>query len=261
MLRAATGEVIERDEYVAVRTPGNPTFRWGNYVVFSGPPAPGDLDRWTRVFAREVGRPPEVTHLAFTWDSPNAERGAVDEFAAAGFDVWETAAMSASRLAPPCRPATPCELRDLAGDLDWAAWESLLAAQNAAAPPDEREDPAGHRVFVARMAADWRRMIAEGRGRWFGAFVDGSLVSSMGLFVRHGIGRFQSVDTHPAHRSRGFATTLLRHVAAEGFGPMGARTLVIVADVDAPAHRLYRAAGFRPAERLVEIERVSRSAR
>jgi GNAT superfamily N-acetyltransferase len=256
MLRAWAGQILERRGYIVVRTPHNPTFRWGNYLVFTGPPAPGDLRRWTAIFAREVGVPPAVAHQAFTWDAPDAARGAVDEFADAGFDVWETTAMSARELAAPLRHPTPCRIRDFADERDWDAWVELLVAQNRAATAGEREEPEGHRVFATRMAGDWRRMVGRGWGRWFGAWVGDMLVSSMGLFVRDGLGRFQSVDTHPDHRGRGYASTLLRQVAAEGLTAMGAHTLVIVADLEGPASRIYRAAGFRPTERIVEIERV-----
>lgn len=80
------------------------------------------------------------------------------------------------------------------------------------------------------------------------------MASSMGLFVREGLGRFQAVDTHPAFRRQGLAGTLLYHAAQWGFSEMKAKNLVIVADQNYFAKDLYRSVGFEPKERLVGLE-------
>ena len=44
-LLALSGSVVEdRGTHVVVRTPDNPGFRWGNFHLLSGPPAPADVD-------------------------------------------------------------------------------------------------------------------------------------------------------------------------------------------------------------------------
>ncbi len=258
MLRAFAGEVIDRGTHIVVRTPDNPTFRRGNCLVFPGPPTAEDLAGWRQVFADEIGTPPEVTHLAYTWDALHGQEGATGAFVDAGFKRYELATMTATRLAPPTRPQSPCEIRDLRGDDDWAQWIDLGVARNLALPLDEQEGP-GYRAYLHDSSRHCQTMVDAGWGRWFGAFVDEQLVASMGLFVRDGIGRFQSVETRPQFRRRGLATQLLRHVAEEGFAAMGAETLVIVADVDDVAMGIYATAGFAETERIVQIERVDRS--
>ena len=52
------GEVIDRGDYVVIRTPSNPTFPWGNFLLFAQPPVAGDLDQWRRLFAEEIGTLP-----------------------------------------------------------------------------------------------------------------------------------------------------------------------------------------------------------
>jgi ribosomal protein S18 acetylase RimI-like enzyme len=258
MLRTFEGERTDRQTYVVVRTPTNPTFRWGNFLVFPTAPSTEDLTRWPQIFADEMSGTAGVNHVAVTWDALDGDLGASDAFVAAGYDRWTLATMSLRKLAPEQRPPTPCEIRDLQTDADWTEWIELAEAQNAVQPLHYREGP-GHRGFVEKTCAGHRAMIAAGWGRWFGAFVDGRLASSMGLFVRDGLGRFQAVDTHPDFRRRGLATTLLRHVVSEGLVYMGARTLVIVADVDEAAIGIYAAAGFEITERIIQIERVDRS--
>ena len=58
------------------------------------------------------------------------------------------------------------------------------------------------------------------------------------------LARFQLVETHPDVRGRGLAGTLVHHVSRYGFDTLGAETLVMVADPEYLAIRLYRSVGF-----------------
>jgi len=69
------GEILDRGDYLVVRTPLNPVFYWGNFLLFSEPPGEGDFDQWRRLFQREIGGPPQFKHLAFGWDGTRAKRG------------------------------------------------------------------------------------------------------------------------------------------------------------------------------------------
>ena len=46
----ARGEVLERQGYLVVRDRSNPTFYWGNFLLFEEPPGDGDLLRWKELF-------------------------------------------------------------------------------------------------------------------------------------------------------------------------------------------------------------------
>ena len=101
-----------------------------------------------------------------------------------------------------------------------------------------------------------RRMQARGFGAWFGAFEAGRMVSGLGVFGDgSGIVRFQNVETHPEHRSKGLAGTLVHRAGQFAQQEMGARTLVIVADQVGSAIRIYRSVGFRGAETQVQLQR------
>jgi predicted GNAT family acetyltransferase len=87
-------------------------------------------------------------------------------------------------------------------------------------------------------------LAAAGHGAWFGAFLDGTLVSQLGLITgKSGPARYQSVETHPAARRRGLAGTLVWHAGAAVLTG-GASTLVMVADPEDVAIRVYRSVGF-----------------
>ena len=57
MLRRMAGSIIvEHAAHLVVRTPANPRFWWGNFVLFDGPPGQDDGRRWLAVFAEAFSR-------------------------------------------------------------------------------------------------------------------------------------------------------------------------------------------------------------
>jgi predicted GNAT family acetyltransferase len=78
----------------------------------------------------------------------------------------------------------------------------------------------------------------------------------MGLFrASEGLARFQNVETRPGARGRGLAGTLVHHVSRFGLDELGVHTLVMVADPDYLAIRIYRSVGFAETESMLLVER------
>jgi ribosomal protein S18 acetylase RimI-like enzyme len=75
------------------------------------------------------------------------------------------------------------------------------------------------------------------------------------------LARFQNVETRPEARGRGLAGTLVHHVSRYGFDELGAQTLVMVADPDYLAIRIYRSVGFTETETMLQAERPPASDR
>ena len=72
----ALDRVIERrDGFLLVRSPGNPTFYWGNFLLFDREPAPGDGPRWEALFDEAFGDDPRVKHRTFAWDRTDGVAG------------------------------------------------------------------------------------------------------------------------------------------------------------------------------------------
>ena len=89
-----------------------------------------------------------------------------------------------------------------------------------------------------------------------GAFLGGRMCAGLGLYTDgDGVARYQAVDTHPDHRRRGLAGTLVHHAGAEGLSWPGVRTLVILADPQDDAIRVYRSVGFDGTETQVQLLR------
>ena len=259
------GQVSDRGNHLCVRTPGNPTFWWGNFLLFQHAPGPGDLERWMALFDEQIAsRQPASRHRAFGIDV--RERLVLPpEFAAAGFTLNEATVLTLTRdqlLARP-RPMPAGVVFDvLELPRDGAAVVDKQVAVDSG-----RFEPTGYREFAQRQIGRYAAMQAAGLGHWFGlvAQVDGraTLVASCGLFRASAraddpasrLGRFQYVSTHPAWRRRGLCTALVHAVCRHGFDAMGLDTLVMVADPDDVAIGVYESLGYRRGTSTWQFER------
>jgi len=237
MLRRMAGSDIEEHTgYLVVRTPANPGFWWGNFVLFAGPPTGTDA---LAVFAAEF---PGAAHVAIGVDGTDGILG--DAFVDLGLTVEVNSVLTAEQLRAPSPGPT---VRPLSTDDDWSQAIGLrLACYYETPTPDERQ-------FTELQVIEERRLCEAGHGTWYGAFVEGRMRSGAGLFREGDLARFQSVETHPDFRRRGLASAVLSHAARR---EPGARALVIVADPDDQAIRLYRALGFAEAERQIQLYRA-----
>jgi ribosomal protein S18 acetylase RimI-like enzyme len=244
MVLALGGSEIEHGErHVVVRTPANPTYWWGNFVLFADPVGQGEVPERLALFADAI---PGAEHVAWGIDSVDGSIGAEDELASAGFELSRDTVLAATALRPPGHEVD-AELRPLAGDEDW---QQALELRMACLPDDEHyTEP-----FVRAHAGGSRALCERGAATWFGAFECGTLRAALGIVAGDGLARYQMVETHPEARRRGLASALL-HRAGTAALEAGAETLVIVADPAYHAIDLYRAVGFEDRETTVELTR------
>lgn len=245
MLRRLAGaSVDDRGDHLVVRTPDNPAFYWGNFLLLERPPAEGQAARWLDVFADAF---PEARHVAIGIDGTDGSTGDIAAFRDAGLEAEINVVLSAREL----RGGEPADVdvRQLSTDADWQqAVDVRVAAYD--------DNASNHRDFVQRKFAEARDLVAAGHGRYFGAFIDGSVRASLGIFTgRNHVARYQNVETHPDYRRRGLARALLIAAATAARTELAADTLVIVAEPDYFAIDLYRAVGFVDSERQVQLQR------
>jgi GNAT superfamily N-acetyltransferase len=247
LLERAGSTVEDRGDHLVVRSPENPGFYWGNFLLLDHAPDADRVEEWLDRFATAF---PEARHRSFGFDT----QGTVDElsgFEAHGFGVEASTVMTASSVHPPAHPNGEATYRPFQSDNDWLQSVELRIAC------DNLDQSVSHREFVTRRARSNRALVAAEHGQWFGAFLGDTLVAQMGLVTAApGLARFQSVETHPEYRGRGLAGTLAHHVSRYGFAELDAKTLVMVADPDYPAIRIYRAIGFTDSEVQLQAERA-----
>ncbi len=151
------GDILDRGDYLCVRSPKEPEFFWGNLLVFPGPPKAGDLDRWQSLFALEFGNTAAVKHVTFTWDCCE-ENEHVHEFVRAGYRYEKGVVLSASTLKAPQHPNNEVAIRSLVGDSDW---EDVLQCQLLCS---EDFPEVGYDAFVRKRLASYRGRVESGEG-------------------------------------------------------------------------------------------------
>lgn len=245
LLQLGGSVVDDRGTHLVVRTLTNPSFYWGNYLLLRDAPTVGLVDHWLAEIEKEI---PEARHRALGVDGVDGTTDDLAALAAAGFDVEVSVAMTATEVHPPQRPNTDAVVRPLLSDDDWSRQlEMSLAGEGEHVT----------RAFAAARNEELRRLTEAGHGRWYGAFLGDDLAASLGILTASpGLARFQNVKTHPDFRSRGLAGTLVHAASRYALDELSAHTLVMVADPDYLAIRVYRSVGFEDTERQLAAIRV-----
>jgi GNAT superfamily N-acetyltransferase len=242
-LRAAEGsEVTDRGGYLVIRSPGNPGFWWGNFLLLRAWPREGD--GWLDRFAAEF---PHAAHVAIGVDVTEAGGKLPAEFAA--LEPETSTVLTGAEIRAPRHVNAEAEIRPLESDQDWQQSVELTVRCYGEQSPGD---------FQQRRSATRRRLTQgaqgalgaqAGRAAWFGAFDAGRLVAQLGICdAGGGLARYQDVETDPAARRRGLAGTLVWHAGRFARAEFGASTLVIVADPAEGAIRIYRDCGFAGAQ-------------
>jgi GNAT superfamily N-acetyltransferase len=248
LLALGGSEIEDRGTYRVIRSPHNPAFWWGNFLLLASPPPADEADRWLDVFTQTF---PEAQHRALGFDGTAGSVADLSGFSAAGLTAEGQTVMTARTVNAPPHPNEEATYRTLNDDDDWAQHVELRLACYGDGSTSGRD-----REFAVARAATMRSLVTAGHGAWFGAFLGDRLVSSMGLFsTATGLARFQSVETAPDVRGQGLAGTLVHVVSRYGLAELGAHTLVMVADPEYSAIRLYRSLGFADTETQLQAER------
>lgn len=255
----ADGEVLDRrSEHGCrvIRTPVNPTFFWGNYLLFDRAPCAGDVVRWENLFDELIARSqPESTHRAFGWieDAP----GEIEPFLAAGYRRNDTIVMQSTQIPKVPAPAIDATLRPLALDggsaaREWSALVDLHVATRSA-----EFDAESYRPYARRSVERWRALARAGQGGWFGAFVPGEavprLAAALGLYAEREpedgerIARFQAVMTDARYRRRGLCRALIATAMSHIRAAQAADRFIIVAAAGEMPEQLYARVGFATA--------------
>lgn len=233
-----SGSIIDRENYLAVKTPTNPGYHWGNYLIFEQAPKAGDLAQWKKLFDYEFPYYQEPHHYVFTWDKE--EKGDTQEFLDANFDFDSGVVLTANSLRSPPHFNPQVEVRKMATKKDW---ESAIELQTLCA--DSKYLNAYYEDFKRAQFEQYLKMSEMGMGNWFGAFIGDKLVGDLGIFFEGDIARYQSVGTHPDFRRQGICGTLVYLAGQIALKDYGVQTLVMEADPDYHAARIYESVGFQ----------------
>ena len=250
--------VDRRDGYLVVRSPTNPAFWFGNFLVFDDAPGPGDGERWERLFEREFADEPAVRHRTLRWDRTDGELGvAAEAFLARGYDLETLIGLVAEPAELVAHPRANQDVRirrldPTTGGPDEPLWAAVVEIQVAGRDARMTEDD--YRDFSRARYAELRALFVAGRGGWYAALTPaGEVAASCGIVATGDRGRFQAVETAEPYRRRGICSRLVVDAAAHAAAEHSLCTLVIAADADYHALGLYESLGFRRRERVSSL--------
>ena len=238
------GEVTNKGDYTLVQTPANPGYHWGNYIIFDSPPDKGDYQRWRDIFKKEFNYYEKICHMAFTWESFPPRRGEYQEFTDNSFEFGEAIVLSASKLTTPTKYNNKMEVKKVITENQWEE-----AVHNQLLCSDSKFAEAGYESFKRKQMAQYRAMSEKGMGNWFGAYIGGQMVADLGIFFEDELARYQSVGTDPNFRRQGLCQTLVYETAKIALKEYGVSTLVMEADANYHAAKIYESIGFKPTEK------------
>jgi RimJ/RimL family protein N-acetyltransferase len=264
-------QVTEQPDCIVVRTPSNPTYYWGNCLVLPKAPADQDLAFWAARFdALVVQGQPLSLHVAIGVDAEFQEE-TLPSWCAAGFEIgvnhvlrmraaeWPgaVARVDADRASTPALLIRPIAFPDEV--------EAIVELECLDDMPFEIE---GYRRYRHQQFFSHAKMHAAGCLQWFGVWANGVLVGCCGLLrdrpfvldeadsgVATARGRFQHVLTHPQWRGRGVCTALIRAVTSYAFGHWRVAELLLLAEPEEAAIRIYKRLGYTTIESNWHLQR------
>jgi hypothetical protein len=240
------GVITDHGDCISVRTPSNPDFYFGNFLLFPAPPTDGDFGPWMARFEEIFAQYPQVRHHTFQWlPADDANSGELAEFKEAGFTLDETSVLATQSVHTDKPAPIDVDFRKISTDAEWlAVIDAQVRYGNPTIPSDE------YRKFKEESFASYRAMSDKGLGNWWGAFKGDELVADLGLFFANGVGRFQSVQTATEHRRQGICRAMVDHVSNYGLTAHPDITLVLWADAHDVARDIYCSIGFNEIETL-----------
>jgi ribosomal protein S18 acetylase RimI-like enzyme len=231
------GKVEDRGDYLVMRSLTNPNYFWGNLLVFDRAPRENDFEAWTKLFQREF-TDPRIYHVTLAWDSP--EKGDTSQFTKKDFLLEGNTVLSTKIVNPPPKFHPKLEVRPLESAKEW---ERMIEIQVSSA--HDHLPRAEWESFHRAQAIRYQAMERSGFGHWFGGFLDGKLVTGLGIFHRDGLGRFQTVCTDPQYQRQGLCGTLVYLSSLFALQKMNVRELVMCADPEYHAIKIYESVGFQ----------------
>ncbi len=238
-----SGTVEDKGSYTVAQTKNNPSFHWGNYIVFDKPPREGDLKRWTQLFDKEFPFYSKPHHYTFTWDPEVSSKGDVQEFLDADFEFDSAVVLTTEKIVASKYVNKEIEIRKISSAEDWQKSSDL---QTLCADPKYLNDY--FEDYKKGQIKKYKEMSEAGKGNWFGAFIGEQLVGELGLYFEGKVGRYQNVGTHPEYRGRGICGNLVYEAGKIALKEFGVKNLVMEADPGYHAARVYESVGFKASE-------------
>jgi len=167
-----------------------------------------------------------------------------------GYDVRSLGVM---QWQPSTKDKPLHSIRVLSDAADWHAATALRYSMHAAGMTAHE-----FQRFTQRRMEIYRAACEAGLGQWYGVFVQNNLVSTCGIMCPYGhLARFRLVLTHPRYRHNGYASSLIYGAAMHAQDVFRPTAILIAAERQSPAQRLYEKLGFQEVQTAFQVTRTA----
>jgi len=238
-------KITEEEEYIAVHSLQNSYFHWGNFLIFHQAPKETDISRWEEYFCHEF---PECIHQhrAFTW----VQGADLPDFKVDGYSIENMVCLTAKKVQPADQIHPDITFRRIQSDKDWLELE-----QKQIGLYNPKDLTTSLLVFNKQRLKEYRAMVEDNLGDWFIADLEGNWVADLGLFYGEEMARYQNVTTYPGFEGRGIAHALVYASAKYAFKNYPIKELIIVAEKNSRAQKIYQNLGFKISEKRANLYR------
>jgi len=140
-------------------------------------------------------------------------------------------------------------VRELDLETEWKSYIDIHFTPNWGYGPDQEQ-----KDFLKESIDEFRKFSKNGNALRFGAFLNDEIIAELGIYWDQGVLRFNNVGTHMNYRRLGACSTLVYEVSKSMLEKRDIKTLVMEADEDYHAAKIYESVGFSLKEKLYSVE-------
>ncbi len=235
------------ENFIAYKTPSRSDYWWGAYLVSREEITNANLGLALREWEIRLGSLADIKKKIIQWEVPidhfptdAAELASVFDVPPESVSINSVLVATASTM-PPHEPLSALTLEEARSGNDFDEIMRMSLADLESTP----ESPATE-DFLRWKHGQFCNAVSNGEGKWWMLKHNGEFVANCGLFTCGQTARFREVTTHPRWRRHGFARALCHLVLVEGFKDSIIERVVIVAEHNSSAERIYKSVGFSP---------------
>lgn len=246
-LNSMSSEITYKKNYIVIKTPSRPDFIWGNYIIITNLPKQNQYHQLTSIFKHEITTD-SIDFISIAFDINLTNDININDFVEKGFNVFVTKILIATKVFIP--KAMNREI--IVKEFEEKNWEDYIDIHYE---DDWHYGNKDEQIEFLRKEADaFKKLVFSGRAKRYGAFIKDKIIADVGVFWENGIARFNNVSTHRDKRRIGACSTLIYIVSSELLQNKEIKTLVMEADEEYHAAKIYESIGFHPLEKLICLE-------
>lgn len=243
-------EITQDNGYTIIKTPSRPNYFWGNYLITENKIKTQDnLDQIIKVYRSHF--PNNKRYITIAFDNTYGDIGIESIIKDNGFKIYQNKVLSANEVNQPKYFNDQLNINKIDIENEINQLIEVHTDENWYLPKHE-EKPFLISKFKALLP-----LHNKGLGERFGVYINNKLVADLGIYRDGDTVRFNDVATHSNYRNQGLCSNLVYHASKYALENWGAKVLVMEADENYHAARIYESVGFKQTELFRAIEYLS----